>query len=1478
MPTYNPLVVEGHRFGLNIRTKPHALMPGECVAAENVDFSQNSERKRNGTVPVMLGEVDNAIRGPAPGTSCYVHGTDHGIEFPEAITEGPGSDTPLAGAPLLANAHTRFDFHHHRHGCIVIAPDDMDQIQCLEPQTGNPIWAVEFLLWTDNIPFLKTDKSAATPAQLNFVQILASKSQGSAHQWDLIAIPDTTSVNRVALALVVYTGGNVANPNYFFYSQGNERAWLEPGKKTWISFIWDGVNHVRTKYWKDGNNTVLDSDQVVPGPLLAAGNAGAGACPIVIGRKAHLQNRDAGTRAREMGWNGCITEMRFWDSNLSGGAGSLPPRWGIVSADPPAANDWYVDRELEDFQLSTIDAGSTASYDLKLVYQFKHDLVGTTNVGVALPDNASRIIRARYRNPAAPADKAAAWLTGADATWIPGGTKLGEFALGIVPAAPTAAWENTYNNGLKTDDITHYEGFKTHIAGVRIPNGRAYLTANNLLTSTNTSLAWPKGFSVRTTVRPKAAGFLSTEVQTIWQMCAARKGVPAGAVDEGDYSVVPVLELAMAFNGGLWKFRWTVLDGAGAPTVLWSTNAITLGQEYTLLTATRWETINGADSSTTTLYIDGALDQTNTGASTRPFLSQATDSETSSFTDENDNDLDGRDTIYPMSLGFSSATAQFDTAAPVNPFSTRFGSQKGNLGSPTYGDRNYWAHHNNKTIKSPNDGVPYRGQDVLIGDIGDLQIWSKCLSESEARSFASRPPNASETKAYGKDLLSNWKFDEGTGTLLKDSGSLKNHVRFNPLPLVSFQTGAIRRTARPPILGLWQLRSGSVNSSLAPKRNVFALAGGNVHQMLLDDAGDGYLESVGRCVTPELYNPTQLTPRLPTAFQFNEMLYICTGLGAVKRVTNGQLYDAGLTPVFGNIGDDQTNLGWREFDRDGTFNVFGQALFAADPGNFEQDGTTGWMMTYYDPVAGIESAPSRIMYFNTHTLDSTLADTGWKKAWLQFLPHSPQANATKIRLYRTTKNGLPLLFMDEVDATTTYVDSHSDFQLGSPCNSWLNYPPPQNARLGIAFGARAVYAGVAEDPGTIFYSLLGQPGAVPPQYRITVPDEVTALFPLNDRVLVCTRRGIYALFDTGGDVSFQGLENPPMQLSELRKDIGCLGHHTGQLVEGIGWVFLGERGLYATNGQEFRYISERVEPLFRAMALSRAHAFTAVLNKRRDQYILFYNDDCVSDGRNDRAIVWDWVRDAFSTMSDIMAVSTAIVEDTDTGIDRVWLGDWSGQVFEFDPPDRDITNGGLLSGPKTGTVIATKLDVKGSGKYTRFNITDNEDLPTDGAGLRGVRLNIVNGDLPWNEVPMIVVANDNSTVEVESLEAGVTDPTGYTWQLGAYAMDWKTGQMDFGNPGTLKVASKAIIKYGQAGGDTLNATAQWDENPLQTFTMNPAHEIDPIAPILGRGRKLQLGFTDRSAGAPSGVADNAVEITAIEVDWRQRGRSSYVGS
>lgn len=1478
MPTYNPLVVEGHRFGLNTRSKPHQLAPGECVTADNVDFSQNSERKRSGTIPVMLGRVDNAIRGPAPGTSCYVHGSDHAIEHAAAIAEVRGSDSNPSAANILSTPHQRFDFHHHRQGCIVIADDDMNEIQSLEPKTGNPIWAVEFLLWTDNIPFLKTDRVAATPAQLNFQQVIASASFLTTQKWELIAIPDTTSVNRVALALVIYTGGNIANPNYFFYSQGNERAWLEPGKKTWISFIWDGVDHIRTKYWKEGNTSVLDSDQVVPGPLLAAGNGGGVPCPIVIGRRSFLQNNDTGTRIREMGWNGCVSEIRFWDASITGG--NLPTRWGIVSADPPAANDWYVDRELEDFQFSTIDEDTAASKDLKLVYQFKHDLVGTTNAGVPVPDEQTRFIRARYRNPAAPANKAAAWLTGADATWIPGEGALGQFALGFCPGGVTDGFESVYLNGLK-NDTTHYSGYKTFIGGLRIPNGWAYLTQNQDPATATTSLAWPKGFSVRVTVRPQGLSLISSDQFVIWQVCAVRKGVPSGAVGEDDYSVVPVMELAIAVNGGDFRFRWTIVDASGSPTVLWSTNAVTVGQTYTLLTTTRWEQINGADSRTTNLFIDGALDQTDTGASTPPFLSQATDSETTTIPDTNDNDKDGRDFCYPMSLGFSSATAEFDVASPVAPWSTRFGSQSVQIGQTPFGSRCYWAFHNNKTQKGANDGVPYRGQDAFIGDIGDVQIWSTCLSESEARSFVDRGPDAKEALKYGPRLLSNWKFDEGTGVLAKDSGTLRNHIRFNPYPLVSFQTGAIKRTTRPPVLGLWQLRSGSVNSSLAPKRNVYALAGGNVHQMKTDDNGEYYLESIGRCLTPELYNPTQFTQRLPTAFQFNEMLYICTGAGPVKRVTNGQLYDAGLTPPFGNIGDDQTNPGWRESDRDGTFNVYGQALFAADEGAFEQDGVTGWMMTYYDPTSGIESAPSRVMYFDTTTADSIGTTTGWKRATLDMMPHSPQPNATKVRIYRTTRNGLPLLFLAEVDSCRTFVDTRTDFELGSPCTSWLNYPPPQNARLGVAFGARVIYSGVPEDPGTIFFSLLGQPGAVPPQYRITVPDEVTALFPLNDRVLVCTRRAIYALFDTGGDISFQGLEQPPIQLSELRKDIGCLGHHTGQLVEGIGWVFLGERGLYATNGQEFRYLSERVEPLFRAMDLSRAHAFTSTLNKKRDQYILFYNDACISDGRCDRAVVWDWARGeggAFSTMSDIMAVSTAIVEDPDTGVDRIWLGDWSGQVFEFDPPDQDVNSGGVISGPTTGTVLATKLDVKGTGKYTRFYLTDAGGLPTDGAGLRGVRINLVNDGVPWNDIPMLVIANDGNVVEVESDNASVTDPTGFTWQLGAYGYDWKMGQMDFGNPGTMKVGSKAIIKYGIPGGTALTATAQWDANPIQEYTMNPEHEIDPIAPIRGRGRKLQLGFTDKSYSAPSGLANNPIEITAIEVDWRQRGRSTYIGS
>ncbi len=1492
--SFLPLQVTG-RFGLNTRKRDDALAPGQAVLADGVDLSRLNCAKRRGKRPTLLGSADNVLKGGAPSQSLYVVGEEWWLEHDVAMLEARGDDT----ATTWPQVTDRRDFVHHRQGVIVIPEGDVTQSR-LEVKTGGGAtdWAIEFELWTDDLPYLLSRGIAANPAQLSFDTILIAKGRDQLYQWALRAIPDTGgSVNRRYLVLTLYETSDLTKGVDFYYQAGPDRSWIEPGKKIGIAFKFDDAAvTITTKYWIEGS-TAVSSSQAVGGTLRTNGvlDAVTNNTAIVVGRRARLRNVDAGaTDRREMGFNGCVTELRLWSGDAIAPSGTLtmPSNWFTVASNPPSATDWYVDREIPAEQLSTVDAGSLVQVaDLKLYFQFKPELLGTSPTGTDTGDGPN-IIRPRYK--AGGGTEPRAWVTGADATWVPmaAGSKLGSYALAFIPAAP-AGQKFEYANTVRYAN-PHFAGYRLFCAGIRVPNSDLYLrkvTASASLEVYEWADAYSFDFTFIVDALPSDT---ANDASILFEICAVRKG----PVILADYAVEPVMQACLVFNAGQWRLRWMVKDNAGTEQSIYSTSTIVEGTEYTAGVAVRWETVNGTFRRVMGLYLNGTQEATNTTSpSTKPYLSQVTDSENAgvgaTVNDLNDDDQDGRDACYPMTIGYTARTAQAAYNAPVTPFSTRFGSQEQGVADIDTGHRSYWAFHNNLTPKQVNDGVTYHGERGFAGRIGRINVWKDFfLSEDEHRGLVSKAPDEKKVASYGGRLASSWNMEEGQGVYARDRGALGNDLLFNPWPTVKVQTGALARVDRPAILGIWQQRRAELSQSQAPVREVYVLAGGCIHRVATDGNGAKYLDPIGRVLTPELFQPRAKSLRLPTAFEFQGSLFVCTGLGAVKQIIDGLVFDAGVNPVFGNIGDDQTNLGWRELDRDGTFTI--SATDAAAPSAntvFKEDGVYTWYLTHVNPRTGLESAPSRAMRFVAHNF-ALSPGNGWDAATLRILPHPLQRHITKMRVYRTTKDAEvdQPNFVREIDVTHTYVDRLADEKLKSRLDSWLNFPPPKNVNIGVAFGPRAYYTGDPANPRRIWYSKIGAPGACPPQYFVDVSDDVTALLPNNGVLLAMSRHKVWALRDSGGEVTFNGNEPLPVSIEPVRSDTGCIGQHAAVLIEKVGWFFASPTGLHLTDGYEFRTVSGDIEPTWRALDLNKTHAFTMLHDSARKRVLILVKDRTAPDDRNDKAIAWHYAdlrpeaedeqgHGGFTRFPTFGAVSCSVIEDDSTGVDRLILGDFSGQVFEFDPPDADIYNDGVASGSTSGTIQDKKLDPLGSGRYTRLKLVTDSSLPTAGCGLRGVQLFTSSAGSAWHSTPaLVIVSNDANWVTVESAGAAATDPTGFEWRLGAIGFDWKAGRLPLGSETTTKEASHVAVKFGPSSGAgcLLNVDVGYDDDPVDTGTLDPSKREDEYEAFAGRGRLIQVRFYDTDL--PGGRPNNHVEVQEYELGFWPEGRSSYRGS
>jgi hypothetical protein len=649
---------------------------------------------------------------------------------------------------------------------------------------------------------------------------------------------------------------------------------------------------------------------------------------------------------------------------------------------------------------------------------------------------------------------------------------------------------------------------------------------------------------------------------------------------------------------------------------------------------------------------------------------------------------------------------------------------------------------------------------------------------------------------------------------------------------------------------MWQQRETSTAG--VNTQNVFALTPGVLHKINYDGGGNRFLGPIGKCQTPEMWEARNQSIRLPTAFQFSGRLYVCTGLGAVKVIANGKVSDAGLTPMYGDIGQDQTNLGWREFDRDGVLQPYTPSYAGAGPANFTPNKTFGWCATAYDPALGLESAPSRPMYLK---VDPGGPGFGWDSIGIRSLPHPPQSQASKIRIYRTTADGGVFSLVAELPSDygtgfLGFVDTVPDRKLQNVLDSWLNFPPPQNARIGMAFGSRALYFGVSDRPDTLFYSLQGQPGACPPQYQIQVSSgqstELTGGVIINDRAFVFTRTNTYGVFDSGGDIAIDSQALPPVRL---------------YLFDGNQFVNLG--GIK----------EDRIQPFWETLNLAKSRNFVAVAHRRKKQYILFCSTSCSPGEWNDRALVYDWGRQCFTIQTQRDVLSTAVIVDEATGQERVWCGTLNGNVFET-----ELYSDGPTQAPFSGTVVLAKKDPLATGKYTRLQLVSDNSLVTAGDGLRGMNLYITNDGTQWHTVPLKILWNDSNSVLVDAAAANILDPIEFEWRLGAIGANWRHGKVDFGNG----VLNKRVLRVQynmnpspvlgseivmQCGYDAITPSSKFGDATLEDLVH---------AGIIGRGTRalLQVHDITRFGGLPN----NPWSIAGVEIDWQLRGRATYISA
>jgi hypothetical protein len=1433
MPSYRLTQAKGHAYGLNQKTRSTELAPGEAVVAQNVEYDNDSVKKVKGCANVCRGDVDGVFKGGAPPSWLYLQGDPWWVEHPEV--DAARQALLQTGASLGNFFRSPF---HARQGVVMIPEGAAQNPLALDVQSTDE-WGVELNLWSDDVHFQPVDPASTTKPYQRITVLSKGWSVWSGegnYQWRIVLKPvDASTVTgdvTFYIALEIWDSVNFTTAPSEFTLAANA-AIFYPGERFWVAWTFDpdaGANGEITSWYRRLNAAVpstQSSTTAVGATLAANGNIGAGndGCPIMVGGQvAHgaganpPETFDIGSPGRN--FNGVVGELRFYDESVANAAPF--PTWDDLYA--------YYDREFNAAEF--LASGLKDTVDLKMVFTFALDQIVS-----------GRFILPRY-STASPLNNGA-WLTGADAQWVSSpSTKLGDTALAFMPSGPNFSEQNAaFYRGLVAQALDAAAGHNTlgvsgdlgpemFAGGIRVPNGNQYL-ANKGDGATATGPEFRDGMSAAVAFTTYDVNSDNITTRVLLTLCTARHG----AADNYDYEVTPIFQLRIAASGGNWRLSGRVRDSAGTLRNVLGTTNLAANTDYVGVVTCSFDSGNYNIH----LYLNGTSEGSATGANGKPPMSQAT---SSAATGDNKNDDDGRDLCFPMMIGCSPSV--IDAFPPRNDKFFMFGAESTVGADDSAGGaaaaRRYWAFHRNFSSigdvkKTPNAGVAYRGFQAHRGTIGWIGIWAKMLTQSEVLRISEMPPSDQDARGYGQDLLSLWLFNEGSGSICYDKGSLGNNLRIHEESQVRGVAGPFgRESAKGQLLQLAEYRSRTPREG-SPRRELYALSEGSLLRLVDDGAGEKTWESISSHQFTD-------TSRLGSVFRYADFVYWCPGSGPVLRISNNRVTSAGIAPPFSSLQNDFK--GWQEGDRDGTFQIL---QGASSPANFEQNGTWLYAVTFYDPESGTESPPSRSCLWKVNGNDA-------ESLTLFALPRPHDKHVRKYRIYRSSKNGGQLLFLDEVNIQAYYVDSKPDAELGIPLTAQQNFPPPQDANIGIQWGARAAYAGSPESPATLFVSKESFPEACPFEYRLTLVSgksaEITGMHVMQGRLVVFLQDTVFQVTDAGGDIGVGGLVQQPLNLKQIGDQTGCVGHQTLEWIDQVGLVFAGERGLYVTgDGVSSTYIGERVEPFWAGLDKTSWRTWHAVHWRNRHQYIMFCSDGAVA-GRNNLALVWDYKRNAFSTRTGIEARHSQVIEDENTGVDRLYVTDYLGQMWELDTDDDNY--GATIAGATSGTVQA-------GATATIIPLVSDSSLPVTADGLRGVELLI-------NSERVRIASNTANSVTLEGPLLAVpaeNDP----WKLGSIAAEYKLGKLDYQAPTRLKQTPWVELSLEANSGSLVEVTASLDDRAEQRFVDEDAgKDHGRVGPIMGRHNEIQVGVKDD-------LPDNPWEVKDILFAHHLKGRTSW---
>lgn len=201
--------------------------------------------------------------------------------------------------------------------------------------------------------------------------------------------------------------------------------------------------------------------------------------------------------------------------------------------------------------------------------------------------------------------------------------------------------------------------------------------------------------------------------------------------------------------------------------------------------------------------------------------------------------------------------------------------------------------------------------------------------------------------------------------------------------------------------------------------------------------------------------------------------------------------------------------------------------------------------------------------------------------------------------------------------------------------------------------------GFSAAPSSVIFSEIAQPERSRAEYNFEVrtndSDILTGGKSYNDQMIFFKRNSFHKLVGDSAD---------NYDLAEISTEYGCLSNKAIIEYDNI-LLFLDEKGIVQYNGSDWGIISHPVEPIFRRMNIVAAlQTAVAVHYDFRNQ--IWFGIPVDGSTTNNFTVVYDYLLNAWTFFDGFDPASFAMAK-RDLTIDRLWYGDYSGNISHFSP-------------------------------------------------------------------------------------------------------------------------------------------------------------------------------------------------------------------